>query len=218
MWRLLLGRMGVKSLVQGLNAAAMAGFEPRTVWSEVRHRNRLATAPPFWRFVFLWVIFVLLNPIESFSWRGCVVQATKNKEESCSFLDAILCRSCGPLSGLAKNRPVGKPKLRLERIETAGRYATVRFVTLLWLALQLTSRSSLLCMHIVGHATESEVHASGKFCSISDPSPPPLSLSPFDQMRAKESLLLNTTIRTSKRKFAKCGHQVQVSRAHTASM
>ena len=36
--------MGVKSLVQGLNAAATAGFEPRTVWSEVRRRNRLATA------------------------------------------------------------------------------------------------------------------------------------------------------------------------------
>ena len=47
MWRLLLGTMGVKSLVQGLNAAATAGFEPRTVWSEVRRRNRLATAPPW---------------------------------------------------------------------------------------------------------------------------------------------------------------------------
>ena len=46
MWRLLLGTMGVKSLVQGLNAAATAGFEPRTVWSEVRRRNRLATVPP----------------------------------------------------------------------------------------------------------------------------------------------------------------------------
>ena len=46
MWRLLLGTTGVKSLVQGLNAAATAGFEPRTVWSEVRRRNRLATAPP----------------------------------------------------------------------------------------------------------------------------------------------------------------------------
>ena len=46
MWRLLLGTKGVKSLVQGLNAAATAGFEPRTVWSEVRRRNRLATAPP----------------------------------------------------------------------------------------------------------------------------------------------------------------------------
>ena len=50
MWRLLLGTMGVKSLVQGLNAAATAGFEPRTVWSEVWRRNRLATAPPtFWQ-------------------------------------------------------------------------------------------------------------------------------------------------------------------------
>ena len=44
MWRLLLGTMGVKSIVQGLNAAATAGFEPRTVWSEVRRRNRLATS------------------------------------------------------------------------------------------------------------------------------------------------------------------------------
>ena len=171
--------------------------------------------------MFLWVNLALLNPIESFSWRGRVVQATKNKEESCSFLDAIGRRSCGPLSGLAKNRHVGKPKLRLKRIETAGRYATVRFVTLLWLALQLTFESllSLPCMHIVGHVTESEVHASGKFCSISDPSPPPsFSLSPCDQIREKESLPLNSTIRTSKRKFAKCGHQVQVSMAPTASM
>ena len=119
------------------------------------------------------------EPIKSFSWRDCEVQATKNKEESCSFLDAIGRRSCGPLSGLAKNRHVGKPKLQLKRIETAGRYATVRFVTLLSLALLLTfeSRLPLLCMHIVRHATESEVHASGKFCSISDPPPPPLSLS-----------------------------------------
>ena len=43
MWRLLLGTMGVKSLVQGLNEAAAAGFEPRTVWSEVRRRNRMAS-------------------------------------------------------------------------------------------------------------------------------------------------------------------------------
>ena len=80
-------------------------------------------------------------------------------------------------------------------------------------------------MHIVGHATESEVHASGKFYSISDPlSPPPLSLSlslslsPCDQIQEKESLSLNSTIRTSKRKFAECGHQIQVSRAPTATM
>ena len=44
MWRLLLGTMGVKSLVQGFNASATAGFESRTVWSEVRRRNRLATS------------------------------------------------------------------------------------------------------------------------------------------------------------------------------
>ena len=95
---------------------------------------------------------------------------------------------------------------------------------LTWHALQLTFESllSLLCMHVVGHATESEVHASGKFCSISDPPPPSLSLSlslsvsPCDQIREKESLPLNTTIRTSKRKFAKCGHQVQVSHSQHA--
>ena len=39
--------MGVKSLVQVLNAAATAGFEPRTVWSEVRRRNRLGVLPAF---------------------------------------------------------------------------------------------------------------------------------------------------------------------------
>ena len=52
MWRLLLGTMGVKSLVQGLNAAATAGFEPKTVWSEVRRRNRLATTPTLSGWVF----------------------------------------------------------------------------------------------------------------------------------------------------------------------
>ena len=45
-----------------------------------------------------------------------------------------------------------------------------------------------------------------------------LSLSPCDQIREKDPLPLNTTIRASKRKFAKCGHQVQVFRAPTASM
>ena len=93
----------------------------------------------------------------------------------------------------------------------------------LLLLLTFESRLPLLCMHIVRHATESEVHASGKFCSISDPPPPPppslsLSLSPCDQIREKESLPLNTTIRASKGKCAKCGHQVQVFRAPTASM
>ena len=59
-----------------------------------------------------------------------MVQETKKMGESCFFLDAIGRRLCGLLSGLAENRHVGKPKLRLKRIETAGRYASVRFVTL----------------------------------------------------------------------------------------
>ena len=157
---------------------ALYTIKSRGWWPRSRSFSKIF----FWRFLFLLVNLALLNHIESFSWRGRVVQATKNKEESCSFLDAIGRRSCGPLSGLAKNKHLGKPKLRLKRIETAGQHATVRFVTLLWLpepdlhALQLTFESRLLslpCMHIVGHATESEVHASGKFCSISDPLPPP---------------------------------------------
>ena len=98
----------VPLLIEKMNQIKARGWWPR---------NRSSTKIFFWRFVFLWVTLALLNPIESFPWRGCVVQATKNKEESCSFLDA----SCGPLSGLAKNRHVEKPKLRLKRIETAGR-------------------------------------------------------------------------------------------------
>ena len=155
----------------------------------------------FWRFVFLWVNLALLNPTESFSWRCRVVQATKNKEESCSFLDAIGRRSCGPLSGLGKH--VGKPKLRLKRIETAGRY-TLRCALSLSSDLHFNSRSNLC-----------------KFCSISDAlaPPPPLSLSPCGKTRKKNHFRrINSTISTSKRKFAKCGHQVQVSRAPTASM
>ena len=108
--------------------------------------SRSSTKIFFWRLVFLWVNLALLNPIERFSWRVCVVQATKKEEESCSFLDAIGRRSCGPLSRLTKNRQVGKPKLRLKRIETAGRYATVRFDTLLWRDMHFNSRSSLSCL------------------------------------------------------------------------
>ena len=48
----------------------------------------------FWQFVFLWVNLALLKPMKRFPWSGCVVQATKNKEKSCSFLDAIGSRSC----------------------------------------------------------------------------------------------------------------------------
>ena len=62
MWRLILGTMGVKSLVQGLNAAATAGFEPRTVWSEVRCRNRLATALLSALSQFPCLLFVQIRP------------------------------------------------------------------------------------------------------------------------------------------------------------
>ena len=82
MWRLLLGTMGVKSLVQGLNAAATAGFEPRTVWSEVRRRNRLATAPPFFFFSFA----RSLPPLWKITWR-----ATKLCSPAPCFCN---CRSC----------------------------------------------------------------------------------------------------------------------------
>ena len=146
-----------------------------------------------------------------------MVQATKNKEESCSFLDAIGRRSCGPLNGLAKNRHVGNPSF-----DSSG---SRQLVGMLRCALSLSSDSQFACISFacISRATESEVHASGnQFCSISDPPPLSLSLSlslsPCDQIREKESLRLNTTIRTSKRKFAKCGHQVQGSRAPTASM
>ena len=165
-----------------------------------------------------WVYLALLNPIERFSWRVCVVQATKKEEESCSFLDAIGHRSCGPLSRLTKNRQVGKPKLRLKRIETAGRYATVRFDTLLWRDMHFNSRSSLSCLSsacmslgMLLKAKFTPAVSSVQSLTLPPPPPPPsrslsLCVSPCDQIREKESLPLNTTIRTSKRKFAKGGH------------
>ena len=174
----------------------------------------------------------LLNPIERFSGRVCVVQATKKEEESCSFLDAIGRRSCGPLSRLTKNREVGKSKLRLKRIETAGRYATVRFDTLLWRDMHFNSRSSLSClssacmslgMLLKAKFTPAVSSVQVQVMTLPPPPPPPslslslsVSVSPCDQIREKESLPLNTTIRTSKRKFAKRGHQVQVSHSQHA--
>ena len=93
MWRLLLGTMGVKSLVQGLNAAATAGFEPRTVWSEVRRRNRLATAPPLFK-SFLpvrhdSVLLVSETPRHQVCLAPTVQQNTskKGKEKTCRISD-----------------------------------------------------------------------------------------------------------------------------------
>ena len=91
MWRLLLGTMGVKSLVQGLNAAATAGFEPRTVWSEVRRRNRLATAPPFTVGYVQYnkknhhlAYFVIRKPAPSqvYVWKSCAVAWLHRRQTS----------------------------------------------------------------------------------------------------------------------------------------
>ena len=89
--------------------------------------------------------------------------------------------------------------------------------------LHFNSRSSLACLSsscislgMLLKAKFTPAVSSVQSLTSPPPPPPPLSLSPCDQIQEKESLPLNTTIRASKRKFAKCGHQV--SRAPTASM
>ena len=69
---------------------------------------------------------------------------------------------------------------------------------LLSLARQLTfeSRLSLLCMHIVGILLKAKFTSAES--SVQSLTPPSLSLSPCDQIREKESLPLNTTIRASR--------------------
>ena len=81
-----------------------------------------------------------------------------------------------------KNRQVGKPKLRLNRIETAGRYATVRFDTLLWRDMHFNSRSSLACLSSacmsLGMLLKAKfTPAVSSVQSLTLPPPPPLSLS-----------------------------------------
>ena len=119
--------------------------------------------------MYLWLIFVLLKTMKSFSWKGCVVQATKNKENSCSFFHAIGRCLCSPSADWLKidmwknpffnssrsRQLVGTLRCTLslsldKQIETAGRYATVHFVTLLGLALRLTFKSRLGLLFNVG--------------------------------------------------------------------
>ena len=58
---------------------------------------------PFSFFYFSLFFSIVLVSSRTFPFRfRSFVEATKNKEESCSFLDAIGRRSCGPLSRLAK--------------------------------------------------------------------------------------------------------------------
>ena len=73
-------------------------------------------------------------------------------------------------------------------------------------------RSSLACLSSacisLGMLLEAKFTPAVSSVRSLTPPPPPLSLSlspACDQIREKESLLLNTTIRASKRKFAKCG-------------
>ena len=147
-----------------------------------------------------------------------MVQATKSKEESCSFLDAIGHRSCGPLNGLAKNRHADNPSF--DSSGSRQLVGTLRCALSLSSHLHFNSRSSLACpssacislaMLLKARFTPA---ASSVQSLTTSPPPPSLSL----RFREKESLPLNTTIRASERNFAKCGHQVQVSRAPTATM
>ena len=133
-----------------------------------------------------------------------MVQATKNKEESCSFLDAIGRRSCGPLSGLAKNRQVGKPKLRLKRIETAGRYATVRFA--LSSDLHFNSRSSLACLSsaCISLGMLLKAKFTPAVSSIQSLTPPSLSLSLSLSLYLSHSLSLSLSLRVTR--FEKKNH------------
>ena len=72
-------------------------------------------------------------------------------------------------------------------------------------------RSSLACLSSACIHVSLGMLLKAKFTpavsSVQSLTPPPLSLSlpACDQIREKESLPLNTTIRASKRKFAKCG-------------
>ena len=102
---------------------------------------------------------------------------------------------------------------------------TLQYALALSSDMHFNSRSSLACLSSacisLGMLLKAKfTPAVSSVQSLTPPPPLSLSLSPCDQInvREKESLPLNTTIRTSKRKFAKCGHQVQVSRAPTASM
>ena len=144
-------------------------FKARGWWPLSRSSTKIF----FWRFVFLWVNLALLNPIERFSWRVCVAQATKKEEESCSFLTPL----GGPLSRLTKIDKWENPSF--DSTGSRQLVGTLRY------ALTLSSDVTCTSTH-VRVSLVSPLHAcrwacywkrSGKFCTISDPPPPP-SLSP----------------------------------------
>ena len=88
----------------------------------------------FWQFLFLWVDLALLKPMKNFPWDKCVIQATKNKAKSCSFLDAIRRCSCGPSADWLKIDGREIPVSTLETVVDTLRCA---------LPLQLPSSSHL---------------------------------------------------------------------------
>ena len=66
----------------------------------------------FWQFVFLWANLALLKPLKSVPWRGCVVQATKKKEEKLPLSCCHWVPLVRLLSELAKDWHVGKIQLK----------------------------------------------------------------------------------------------------------
>ena len=173
--------------------------------------------------MFLSVNLALLKPMKSFPRRGCVVQATKNKKKSCSFLDGVGRRSCNRSADWLK---IDVNMWKNPSFDLSGSrqlVGTLRCALSLFSDLHFDSRTSLAflssaCISLGILPKAKFTPAVSSVQSLTPPPPPSLSLSPREKIRDKESLPLNTTIRTSKRKFAKSGNQVQVSWAHSASM
>ena len=153
----------------------------------------------FLRFVFLWVNLAFLNPSTSFWWRGCVVQATKNKEKSCSFLDVIGRRSCGLLSGLAKNGLVGNPSF--DSSGSRQLVGTLRCSLSLSSDLHLHSHSSLACLSsaciLLGMLLKAKFTPAVTFAQSLTPPPPPPALS----LSISLSLFLRVTRFEKKKHF-----------------
>ena len=137
MWRLLLGTMGVKSLVQGLNAAATAGFEPRTVWSEVRRRNRLATAPPITEKIFRAQVLSYLKALYRATARGakwsvmmsCTIRLSRStlpqyaSENRGKIRRGKIRRKMSSVGRASGNFGVGHPKFQPGTIVPSSRFA-----------------------------------------------------------------------------------------------
>ena len=110
MWRLLLGTMGVKSHVQGLNAPAMSGFEPRTVWSK---SDAVTDWPPL--LLQVWYLYKnILKVYETVTWKNSsppFIIRTENKKDLLYVLKDLvknLNRLKASASDLLRNKPSKK--------------------------------------------------------------------------------------------------------------